>query len=62
MSIPINENTIGDIIRSKLERVLLETLADNERLKEENDKYFFCLLKLSESFDEIKKECKVDYP
>ena len=58
MSIPINENTIGDIIRAKLERVLLETLDENKRLKEENAKYFFCLLKLRESFDEIK----FDYP
>jgi len=56
MSIPINENTIGDIIRSKLERVLLETLAENERLKEENIRYIVCIGEIEDAFKNAKKE------
>lgn len=56
MSIPINENTISDIIRPKLERVLLETLAENERLKEENSRYVYAIFAFEEAFDEVKRK------
>lgn len=56
MSIPINENTISDIIRPKLERVLLETLKENERLREENNRYVYAIFAFEEAFDEVKRK------